>query len=568
MTSQTKRTKAPPASLETEKALLGSILLDNDILIATVENLTPAEFYSERHRLIFETMAKMAQAGDSIEPVTITVHLQESGRLEQAGGAAYISSLTDGVPVGTDAAIPQYIKIIKDRSRQRQTLKSGYELAQEIAAGAPANEIAAHAKRISEIAAPVIASKRSAVVSDHDYPICPKTAFYGLAEPYRLAFSQSTNASDNYHLAGFLTMAGVLLGKSILTQEGGDDIYPNLYTVVVGKAGFARKDSANNRAIKFLRAVDPDVAIVETIGSIEQFIGYCQNRQKELIKGGFDGPFRIVLRFRELQGLIAKAGQKATGNIWSKLCELYDCPPELTTAVKNDNAIVLQPVGAMQAATCPEWLKDMTRRDLEAGPGRRIIWVPGDPKPRIKRRQPADQRFLSPVIRAVKDRMDDYRMRQEATVIPMDPDVTDFLDEWADKHESRSSGNDLIDTLTAGDEVAVRKVALIHAALDGARTINLLHLQAAIAFVEFLFESRFPIFSEHGLTPMGEIESKILKKVHESMPAGISWRELRRYQGRIGIEDFKRVLNGLTTGADPDLKIEKRFGRAWVLEQE
>ena len=134
--------------------------------------------------------------------------------------------------------------------------------------------------------------------------------------------------------------------------------------MVVGKAGFARKDSANNRAIKFLRAVDPDVAIVETIGSIEQFIGYCQNRQKELIKGGFDGPFRIVLRFRELQGLIAKAGQKATGNIWSKLCELYDCPPELTTAVKNDNAIVLQPVGAMQAATCPEWLKDMTRRDL------------------------------------------------------------------------------------------------------------------------------------------------------------------------------------------------------------
>ena len=103
-------------------------------------------------------------------------------------------------------------------------------------------------------------------------------------------------------------------------------------------------------------------------------------------------------------------------------------------------------------------------------------------------------------------------MRQEATVIPMDPDLTDFLDEWADKHESRSSGNDLIDTLTAGDEVAVRKVALIHAALDGARTINLLHLQAAIAFVEFLFESRFPIFSEHGLTPMGEIESKILKK--------------------------------------------------------
>ena len=102
-------------------------------------------------------------------------------------------------------------------------------------------------------------------------------------------------------------------------------------------------------------------------------------------------------------------------------------------------------------------------------------------------------------------------MRQEATVIPMDPDVTDFLDEWADKHESRSSGNDLIDTLTAA--IGSRSQGGIDPRSHGRRrTINLLHLQAAIAFVEFLFESRFPIFSEHGLTPMGEIESKILKK--------------------------------------------------------
>ena len=568
MMPQKQKTFKIPENVGVERALLGSIVLENALLAATKnEGLRTTHFFSAANALIYQEIDRMITLGRPVDLLTLFDHLNEKNLVDSAGGIAYIAGITDGVPIGSSAGIPEYIRIIKDRAAKRQILRSGDELARQIAEGAPAEEIAAKAKAIGEKMT-IPTAKKSAVVSDHEYPVCPQTAFYGLAEPYRLAFSQSTNASDNYHLAGFLTMAGVLLGKSVLTQEGGDDIYPNLYTVVVGKAGFARKDSANNRALKFLRAVDPDVAVVETIGSIEQFIGYCQNRQKELEKGGYDGPFRIVLRFRELQGLIAKAGQKATGNIWSKLCELYDCPPELTTAVKNDNAIVLQPVGAMQAATCPEWLKDMTRRDLEAGPGRRIIWVPGDPKPRIKRRRPPLKEYLDPVVRLVKDRMDDYRMRAEPTVIPMDPDVTDFIDEWAEKHESRSSGNDLIDTLTAGDEVAVRKVALIHAALDGSHAINLIHLKAAIAFVEFLFESRFPIFSEHGLTPMGEIESKILKKAGESMPTGIGWRELRRYQGRVDIEIFKRVMQGLTTGADPDLKVTPQYGRAWVTTNE
>jgi hypothetical protein len=219
----------------------------------------------------------------------------------------------------------------------------------------------------------------------------------------------------------------------------------------------------------------------------------------------------------------------------------------------------------MQGATCPEWLKDMQRRDIEAGPGRRILWVPGDPKPRIKRREKPKALFLDSVVGLLKKRVEDYQKRAEPTVISMSSEATDAIDAWAEKHELRTAGNEVIDSLIAGDEVAARKVALIHAAIEASREISILHLKAAIAFVEFLYLSRFPIFSEHGLSPLAEIEAKILQKVKESMPAGIGWRDLRRAGlQRVPREDFARVMKVLTVGMDPPLKVSKQFGRAWV----
>ena len=139
------------------------------------------------------------------------------------------------------------------------------------------------------------------------------------------------------------------------------------------------------------------------------------------------------------------------------------------------------------------------------------------------------------------------------------------MDEWGETVEGKRSGNELIDMITARDEATCRKVALIHAALDASSEIKLHHLEAAIGFVEFLWESRFPLFSGHGMTATAEIEDKIIKYVQSKMPLGVWYRQIRKGAcQRIAYEQFERAMKSLTMGANPPLKVGKNLAKSWV----
>src|SRR5579863_9629153 len=93
-----------PQNLEAERALLGSILLDNQALSVAVEALIRDDFFSESNRILFERMQKLFENGQTIDVVTLAAELSKDGLLDKVGGAAYLASLTDGIPIGTTAA--------------------------------------------------------------------------------------------------------------------------------------------------------------------------------------------------------------------------------------------------------------------------------------------------------------------------------------------------------------------------------------------------------------------------------------------------------------------------------
>lgn len=108
--------KGLPHNLDAERALLGSILLDNSALSVALEVLHTADFYSEAHRMAFQKIVELSEKSRTAELVTLAEELSRNGLLEKAGGAAYLASLTDALPIGSPARVAEYARIIKEKS--------------------------------------------------------------------------------------------------------------------------------------------------------------------------------------------------------------------------------------------------------------------------------------------------------------------------------------------------------------------------------------------------------------------------------------------------------------------
>jgi replicative DNA helicase len=111
-----------PQNLEAERALLGAILLDNAALVTAMELVSKDDFFAETHRLIFERMVQLSEKAGAIDLVTLSEELARSGLLERVGGAAYLASLTDGVPIGAGGSVAEYCRIIRGKSIMRRLI--------------------------------------------------------------------------------------------------------------------------------------------------------------------------------------------------------------------------------------------------------------------------------------------------------------------------------------------------------------------------------------------------------------------------------------------------------------
>ncbi len=127
---------APPHSLAAEQSVLGAILIAPNCLPGlTRDGLLAEHFYRDRHRAIYAAMLALDGRGDAIDVLTVTVELEQHGRLQEAGGRAAIDELTGGVPgLG---AVRRYARIVVEHWQARQTLAATYMIQTGIASGDP-----------------------------------------------------------------------------------------------------------------------------------------------------------------------------------------------------------------------------------------------------------------------------------------------------------------------------------------------------------------------------------------------------------------------------------------------
>lgn len=113
--------KVQPNDTIAEQAVLGSMLVDKDAVIAAVEILVPEDFYREDNKEIYAAMMELYGLGKHIDMITIIDQLKLRGTLEKVGDATYIATLIDNVP--TTSNIESYVKIVEEKSVLRKLIK-------------------------------------------------------------------------------------------------------------------------------------------------------------------------------------------------------------------------------------------------------------------------------------------------------------------------------------------------------------------------------------------------------------------------------------------------------------
>lgn len=118
--------KIPPQALDLEEAVLGAMMLENDRLAEVIEILQTEVFYKESHQVIFNAIKRLFGNNEPVDILTVTEELRKTGELEPAGGAYFITMLTNRI--ASAANIEFHARIIIQKFIQRELIKVSSEI--------------------------------------------------------------------------------------------------------------------------------------------------------------------------------------------------------------------------------------------------------------------------------------------------------------------------------------------------------------------------------------------------------------------------------------------------------
>ncbi|MET0252302.1 MAG: DnaB-like helicase C-terminal domain-containing protein, partial [Novosphingobium sp.] len=87
-------TRALPANVEAEAALLGAVLIDNRIIEEMATQLRPEHFFEPVHQRIYERILQLMDRKAVVTPVTLKPYFEADESLKELGGISYLARLT------------------------------------------------------------------------------------------------------------------------------------------------------------------------------------------------------------------------------------------------------------------------------------------------------------------------------------------------------------------------------------------------------------------------------------------------------------------------------------------
>ncbi|MBI5651455.1 MAG: replicative DNA helicase [Chloroflexi bacterium] len=128
---ETRATQTPdkliPHNLDAEQAVLGGLLIDPDAIIKIAPIVRAEDFYLEKHAWIFEAALALHERREPIDFLSVIAELDRRTKLNDAGGAAYITALINAVP--TAVHVEHYAHLVEQVATQRKLISAAGQIA-------------------------------------------------------------------------------------------------------------------------------------------------------------------------------------------------------------------------------------------------------------------------------------------------------------------------------------------------------------------------------------------------------------------------------------------------------
>ena len=115
-----------PSNIEAEQHLLGSVLVNNDVIDEIANIINSEKFYDPIHIKIYEVIENLNSKGMIANPITLKNYFEKNQGLEDVGGVEYLVKLTR-----FSSSIKQaidYAKIVHENYVKRELVKISYHI--------------------------------------------------------------------------------------------------------------------------------------------------------------------------------------------------------------------------------------------------------------------------------------------------------------------------------------------------------------------------------------------------------------------------------------------------------
>ncbi len=118
--------RVPPQSLDVEKTILGSMLIDNEAAVRALELLDDECFYSSGHKKIFIAMKELFEKSNPIDIITVADLLRRKNWIQDVGEEVYLSELVENIT--TSGNIDYYSGLLREKATLRYLITAAAEI--------------------------------------------------------------------------------------------------------------------------------------------------------------------------------------------------------------------------------------------------------------------------------------------------------------------------------------------------------------------------------------------------------------------------------------------------------